>query len=266
MGMLARARAGARVRAEARERPTDRAVLALRRWFDGEPTPPRSHHPPIPPASSTKQELLRLEKESLGLYVSEHPLSGVRDQLRRKTDATLAELERRRDGEVVTVGGIVSDLEAGDDEARRADGVPHARRSHRLGGGGRLQLDLPAARELCVTDRILVVKGRIDHKQQGETKLIALGGDGVRGGHRAPRGPLRARRARGSGRRDPRARASRPRLPRRVAGLPVARHLRGAEDATRSVPSYRVRPDPDFLAEAQALLGGASVLSRGRNR
>ena len=34
----------------------------------------------------------------------------VRDQLRRKTDATLAELERRRDGEVVTVGGIVSDV------------------------------------------------------------------------------------------------------------------------------------------------------------
>ena len=30
------------------------------------------------------------------------------------------------------------------------------------------------ARELCVADRILVVKGRVDHKQQGETKLIAL--------------------------------------------------------------------------------------------
>ena len=31
-----------------------------------------------------------------------------------------------------------------------------------------------AARELCEADRILVVKGRVDHKQQGETKLIAL--------------------------------------------------------------------------------------------
>ena len=29
-------------------------------------------------------------------------------------------------------------------------------------------------RELCVIDRMLVVKGRVDHKQQGETKLIAL--------------------------------------------------------------------------------------------
>ena len=32
----------------------------------------------------------------------------MRDQLRRKTDAPLGELERRRDGDVVTVGGIVA--------------------------------------------------------------------------------------------------------------------------------------------------------------
>ena len=31
-----------------------------------------------------------------------------------------------------------------------------------------------AARDLCVADRILVVKGRVDHKQAGETKLIAI--------------------------------------------------------------------------------------------
>src|SRR5207248_1014149 len=68
------------------------------------------HHPPVPAVEFEKNELLRLEKEVLGLYVSEHPLSGIRDQLRRKTDATIAELDRRRDGETVTVGGIVSSL------------------------------------------------------------------------------------------------------------------------------------------------------------
>jgi DNA polymerase III alpha subunit len=38
------------------------------------------------------------------------------------------------------------------------------------------------ARELCVADRILVIKGKVDHKQQGETKLIAqelIGFEGV---------------------------------------------------------------------------------------
>jgi DNA polymerase-3 subunit alpha len=35
------------------------------------------HHPPIAVAEYEKAELLRLEKETLGLYVSEHPLHAV---------------------------------------------------------------------------------------------------------------------------------------------------------------------------------------------
>ena len=46
----------------------------------------------------------------LGLYVSDHPLSAIRDQLRRKIDTAMTELGARRDGDVVTVGGIVSGL------------------------------------------------------------------------------------------------------------------------------------------------------------
>ena len=79
--------------------------------FDGDfgeaETAREKHHPPISPAEFEKPDLLRLEKETLGLYVSEHPLSSLRDRAARKTDATIAELERRRDGESVTVGGIV---------------------------------------------------------------------------------------------------------------------------------------------------------------
>src|SRR5206468_3545980 len=82
--------------------------------FDlGEPTgdaAPR-HHPAIPAGEEfAKNELLKLEKETLGLYVSDHPLTPIRDQLRRKTDCAINELERRRDGEIVVVGGIVSAL------------------------------------------------------------------------------------------------------------------------------------------------------------
>jgi len=39
-----------------------------------------------------KSELLAMEKEMLGLYVSDHPLLGVEAVLRRKTDATIASL------------------------------------------------------------------------------------------------------------------------------------------------------------------------------
>ena len=87
-----------------------------------------------------------------------------------------------------------------------------------------------AARELCVTDRILVVKGRVDHKQQGETKLIALEVTAFEAVAERREVRFRARRARGAGRRDPRARPAREGVPGRVARLPGARHVRGAED------------------------------------
>src|SRR5213078_2516641 len=35
-------------------------------------------HPPTPTEEYEKAELLRMEKEVLGLYVTEHPLAGVR--------------------------------------------------------------------------------------------------------------------------------------------------------------------------------------------
>ena len=141
--------------------------------FDSVESASARHYPPIPTAEFEKQELLRLEKETLGLYVSEHPLSGVRDQLRRKTDATLGELERRRDGEVVVVAGIVSDVKHM--TTKRGDPMVFLTLDDPTGSAEIVVFNsaYQAARELCVTDRILVVKGRIDHKQQGETKVIA---------------------------------------------------------------------------------------------
>ena len=44
----------------------------------------RKHHPQVPPEEFEKGDLLRLEKETLGLYVSEHPLSSLRGELRRR--------------------------------------------------------------------------------------------------------------------------------------------------------------------------------------
>ena len=132
------------------------------------------HHPVIPPGEFEKPELLQLEKETLGLYVSEHPLHAVRDQLRRKTDCTLAELERRRDGEVVTVGGIVSAVKQL--TTKKGEPMVFLTLDDPTGGGEVVVFNstYAAARELCVTERILVIKGRVDHKQQGETKLLAM--------------------------------------------------------------------------------------------
>src|SRR5438067_7203430 len=131
-------------------------------------------HPPIGAAEFEKNELLTLEKEALGLYVSEHPLHAIRDQLRRKTDTALAEVERRRDGEVVTVGGIVGAVKQL--TTKKGEPMVFLRLDDVTGGTEVVVFNsvYAAARELCVVDRILVVKGRVDHKQEGETKLLAM--------------------------------------------------------------------------------------------
>ncbi len=219
-----------------------------------------SHHPLVPPGEYDKGELLRLEKESLGLYVSEHPLAGVREQLRRKTDATLAELERRRDGEVVTVGGIVSEVKQ--ITTKRGEPMVFLALDDPTGAAEVVVFNstYQVARELCVADRILVVKGRVDHKQQGETKLIAQEVTPFEAvaERRAVRFRIDARRAPAGVIRE---------LARLVGDFPgespVYVSLETSEGPRTLAlgPGYRVQPDPDFFAEAKALLGESAIAS-----
>ncbi len=65
----------------------------------------------VPAVEFDKAPRLRFEKEMLGLYVSDHPLMGVEGSLRRRTDGTIADLEERPDGDVLTVGGVVTGLQ-----------------------------------------------------------------------------------------------------------------------------------------------------------
>ena len=222
-------------------------------------TDPVRHHPSISSGEFEKSELLRLEKETLGLYVSEHPLHAVRDQLRRKTDCALADLERRRDGEVVTVGGIVGSVKQL--TTKKGEPMVFLALDDPTGGGEVVVFNstYAAARELCVVDRILVVKGRIDHKQQGETKLIALELSAFEG---VPeRTEIRFKLD---------ARAARAGLIRELADLvkefpgesPVYVSLQTSVGPKTLAlgPSHRVTIDSDFLAEARHLLGAEAVL------
>jgi DNA polymerase III subunit alpha len=131
-------------------------------------------HPPISAEEYEKNDLLRMEKESLGLYVSEHPLAAVKEELARKTDCRLVELQARRDGEIVTVGGIVGSLKQL--TTRKGDPMVFARLDDLTGSAEVVVFNsvYVQARELLAPDVILVVKGRVDHKQEGETKLIAM--------------------------------------------------------------------------------------------
>src|SRR5690242_7939570 len=215
-------------------------------------------HPPLGTEEFEKNELLRLEKETLGLYVSEHPLEAVRDQLRRKTDSTLAELERRRDGEIVTVAGIVSATRQL--TTKKGDPMVFMRLDDVLGSSEVVVFNsvYAAARELLVVDSVLVVKARVDHKE-GETKLIALE---VSSFEAVPeRREVRLRLD---------ARSARAGIIRELAALvkdfpgeaPVVVDIVTSEGPRifQLGSEYRLQPVPDFFAEAKALLGEAAVV------
>jgi DNA polymerase-3 subunit alpha len=217
------------------------------------------HHPDIPASEFDERELLHLEKETLGLYVSEHPLERVQAQLRRKTDCALADVERRRDGEIVTVGGIVSGLKQV--TTKRGEPMVFALLDDPTGSAEVVVFNstYAAAREHLEPDRILVVKGRVDHKQAGETKLIAL-----------EVSPFEAARERREVRLRIDARQAPAGLIRELALLvrdfpgdaPVYVSLETSQgERTLALgPEYRVKPDADFFAEARALLGEAALV------
>ncbi len=214
---------------------------------------------PISGEEFEKSELLRLEKEVLGLYVSEHPLHAIRDQLRRKTDCALADVERRRDGEMVTVGGIVSALKHL--TTKKGEPMVFMRLDDVTGGAEVVVFNsvYAHARELCVMDRILVVKGRIDHKQEGETKLLAMEVAPFEAVAERKEVTIKidARRARAGVVRDLAL------LVKDFPGETRVNLLLEMTEGTKQLvlgPQYKVKPVPDFFAEAKMLLGEAAVL------
>ena len=64
----------------------------------------------IPDTEFDRKTRLDFEKEMLGLYVSDHPLLGTERVLKRHVDCTLAEFRDGREGELRTLGGIVTGL------------------------------------------------------------------------------------------------------------------------------------------------------------
>lgn len=67
--------------------------------------------PPLPAREEfSRRELLTMEKELLGVYISGHPAREYRDEMARAVTHLIGELPELEDGASVTVGGIVQEL------------------------------------------------------------------------------------------------------------------------------------------------------------
>jgi DNA polymerase-3 subunit alpha len=231
-------------------------------------------HPPIPAEEFDQPELLAVEKESIGLFISAHPLKQVREALRARVDCPLADLAQRKDKDWVTVGGIITAAK----KIRTRNGEPMM--------FGTLD-DLEGSVEILVfgkalaeyegalgVDSVVLVRGRVDHKDADKTCLVVQTAEPF---EPTPDEVQQAKAAAATRKIGP--------LPLHVrldaAGLPASviddlKHLlanypgesevvlevqmSGGDPRTlRLGPSFRVAPTPTLRAELEQVLGPAAV-------
>jgi DNA polymerase-3 subunit alpha len=155
------------------------ALIGQGSIFDlGELEEPSSGHgaairPPIPTIEFEQSDLLTVEKEAIGLFISAHPLKAVREALSLAVDCSLSGIPERPDRDSVTIGGIIT-----------------AARKIRTRAGADMMFatldDLEGQVEIIVfgsalekfegslaVDAIVTVKGRVDQKEEGRTTVVA---------------------------------------------------------------------------------------------
>jgi DNA polymerase-3 subunit alpha len=93
----------------ARRKEHDMGVMSL--FGELEDGPAFDEKVKIPDVEFDKKQRLAFEKEMLGLYVSDHPLLGAEQALKRKVDCTVLELNDLDDGTQRTIGGVITGLQ-----------------------------------------------------------------------------------------------------------------------------------------------------------
>jgi DNA polymerase-3 subunit alpha len=97
----------------------------------------------------------------------------VRPAVRARVDCSLADLAAKPDGEWVTVGGMIAECKR--IRTKKGDPMMFATLDDLEGQVELLVFNsaYAANAEKVDLDKIVIVRGRVDHKEEGETKLVA---------------------------------------------------------------------------------------------
>jgi DNA polymerase-3 subunit alpha len=129
-------------------------------------------YPPVPTHEFERTELLAREKESIGIFISEHPLKRVREALKVKADCSTAQVMDQRDGDWVKVGGMIT--ESKKIRTRSGTSMMFATLDD-LDGSVELVIfekAMAEAEQVIANDAIVLVRGRVDHKEAGKVCII----------------------------------------------------------------------------------------------
>jgi DNA polymerase-3 subunit alpha len=115
---------------------------------------------PIVPAPTTR-EMLAWEKETLGIFVSGHPLADVQQHLLRSGATLVKDLNRVEDDTPVTIAGLVTGVRR--TLTKNGQQLLIAQIEDTTGSSDVIVFakQYPLVHELFVTDAILVIKGRL---------------------------------------------------------------------------------------------------------
>jgi len=240
--------------------------------------------PPAEPAAIqveefSREELLQMEKEMLGLYISDHPLRHVHGALSARVNVALQHLADLPDKTTVVVGGIITGVKRTTTKSGSAMAFVTLE-------------DLTASVEVIIfpktyeqvhfllkRDAVVVVRGKLDvAEQQAKVladRVLALeeaeeveplaapgSGNGAHGPGPEPAPPARSLHLRVDTTRFGEEGLHRLRdlLGRRQGGDPVFLHLVSAgREVVLTARELRVAATPELHGELEALLGRGSV-------
>ncbi|MFP3906616.1 MAG: DNA polymerase III subunit alpha [Acidimicrobiales bacterium] len=239
----------------ARRRERDMGVMTLFGEADGGPV--FDERPPIPDVEFDKMTRLAFEKEMLGLYVSDHPLMGAEGALRRRTDINLLDLLDVEEGSVRTCGGIITSLSR---KWTKKGDLMAVFTLEDLQGSAEVMVfpkTMQAYGHLLDNDRVVCVKGRVDHRDD-VPKLMAVEIEPFEGGLEQAAPPLRIRVAL-TALSDEVSGALKALLSRHPGESEVFLHL-GDRTVVRLPDEFSVNTEGGLVGELRELLGPDAIV------
>ncbi|UCH83134.1 MAG: DNA polymerase III subunit alpha [Candidatus Latescibacterota bacterium] len=117
-------------------------------------------------------ERLRREKESLGLFLSGHPLDKFKDVLRMMSSTTTSKLKSSSNGKHVVLGGLVSNVKTTIDKKQNPMAFVTFEDPDGQAEAVLFSDVLEKHKQFVSTDRVLLVEGKVSCRNGGEGKLL----------------------------------------------------------------------------------------------
>ncbi|MBU1027029.1 MAG: DNA polymerase III subunit alpha [Candidatus Margulisbacteria bacterium] len=113
-------------------------------------------------------QLLKMEKELLGLYISSHPLDYVNDSLEGQTDTKIIDIQEMREGAIVKIGGLLS--ESRRITTKKGDAMMISKIEDRSATCSLVVFPKTYAKyaEVLANDQVIVVKGKVNRDMRTE--------------------------------------------------------------------------------------------------